>query len=223
LSPREKVIDAEDPELQKALRGRLTEHHRFMLTQAMAQLDHLERQIAAFDARIRELTRPFQEAIRRLMTIPGIGQRVAEIILAEIGADMSRFPSAAHLASWAGMCPGNGESAGKRHSGRTRPGDAWLEAALNQAAWAASRSRKTYLSSQYRRLASRRGKKRAIVAVGHTMLVMIYHILRDEIDYHELGPDYFDRLRTPHLTRYHVKRLQSLGFDVTLAPLQEAA
>jgi hypothetical protein len=136
---------------------------------------------------------------------------------------MSRFPSDRHLASWAAMCPGNRESAGKRRSGHTRHGNRWLRTALVQAAWAASHSKDTYLSAQYRRLAGRRGKKRAIVAVGHTMLVMIYHMLRDGVDYQELGHDYLDRLQPQRLTRYLVKRLESLGHQVTLQPVNQAA
>ena len=211
------------PELREALRGHLTEHHRFMLRQLMDHLAYLERQIAAFEQRIEELMRPFQEAIERLTTIPGVGQLTAQNVLAEIGADMSRFPSHEHLASWAAMCPGNRESAGKRKSGHTNHGNRWLRTALVQAAWAASHSKNTYLAAQYRRLAGRRGKKRAIVAVGHTMLVMIYHMLKDGVDYQELGHDYLDRLQPHRLTRYLVKRLESLGHQVTLQPVNQAA
>jgi transposase len=211
------------PELREALRGHLTEHHRFMLRQLMDHLAYLDRQIAAFEQRIEELMRPFQEAIERLMTIPGVGLRTAQNVLAEIGTDMSRFPTDQHLASWAAMCPGNRESAGKRQSGHTNHGNRWLRTALVQAAWAASHSKNTYLSAQYRRLAGRRGKKRAIVAVGHTMLVMMYHMLKDGVDYHELGHDYLDKLQPQRLTRYLVKRLESLGHEVILRPVDRAA
>ena len=211
------------PQLREALQGHLSEHHRFMLGQLMDHLAYLDRQVAAFDERIEALMRPFQEALQRVMTMPGVGLRTAQNVLAEIGVEMSRFPTDQHLASWAAMCPGNRESAGKRHSGRTSHGNRWLRAALVQAAWAAGRSRKTYLSAQYRRLAGRRGKKRAIMAVGHTMLVMMYHMLRDGIDYHELGPDYLDKLQSRRLTHYLVKRLESLGHQVTLNPVNQAA
>lgn len=211
------------PELREALRGHLSDHHRFMLRQLMDHLGYLDKQIAAFEVRIEELMRPFQEAIARLMTMPGVGLLTARNVLAEIGADMSRFPSDQHLASWAAMCPGNRESGGKRRSGHTNHGNRWLRTALVQAAWAASHSKKTYLSAQYRRLAGRRGKKRAIVAVGHTMLVMMYHMLKNGVDYHELGHDYLEKLQPQRLTHYLVKRLESLGHQVTLNPLNRAA
>ena len=166
---------------------------------------------------------PFEEAVGRLMTMPGVGRRTAQNVLAEIGTDMSRFPTADHLASWAAMCPGNRESASKRKSGRTNHGNRWLRSALTQAAWAASRPRKTYLSSQYRRLSGYRGTKRAIIAVGHTMLVMMYHLLRDGVEYDTLGHDYLDKLQPQRPTRYLVKRLESLGHEVTLAPVDRAA
>ena len=211
------------PELREALRGHVTDHHRFMLRQLMDHLDYLDRQIAAFEQRIEELMRPFQEAIKRLMTMPGVGLLTAQNVLAEIGTDMSRFPTDQHLASWAGMCPGNRESAGKRKSGHTNHGNRWLRTALVQAAWAASHSQRTYLAAQYRRLAGRRGKKRAIVAVGHTMLVMMYHMLSDGVDYQELGSDYLDKLQPLRLTTYLVKRLESLGHQVKLTPVNQAA
>ena len=211
------------PELREALRGHLSEHHRFMLRQLMDHLTYLDRQIAAFEQRIEELMRPFQEPMRRMMTMPGVGLRVAQNVLAEISVDMSRFPTDQHLASWAAMCPGNRESAGKRKSGHTNHGNRWLRTALVQAAWAASHSKNTYLSAQYRRLAGRRGKKRAIVAVGHTMLVMIYHMLKDGVDYHELGHDYLDKLQPRRLTHYLVKRLESLGHEVILRSVDPAA
>lgn len=216
-------LRAKLPQLREALRGHLTEHHRFLLSQLMDHLAYLDRQIAAFDQRIEELMRPFQEATRRLMTMPGVGLVTAQNVLAEIGTDMNRFPTDQHLASWAAMCPGNRESAGKRKSGHTNHGNRWLRTALAQAAWAASHSKNTYLSAQYRRLAGRRGKKRAIVAVGHTMLVMMYHMLKDGVDYQELGHDYLDKLQSHRLTHYLVKRLESLGHAVTLQPLDHAA
>lgn len=211
------------PQLREALRGHLTSHHRFMLSQLLDHLDHLDCQLAQFDQRIEALMVPFQEAVQRVMTIPGVGLRTAQNVLAEIGTEMSRFPTDQHLASWAAVCPGNRESAGKRQSGRTNHGNRWLRAALTQAAWAASHSKKTYLSAQYRRLAGRRGKKRAIVAVGHTILVMIYHMLRDSVEYRELGPGYLDKLQPRRLTAYLVKRLEALGHKVTLSPNEQVA
>ena len=211
------------PQLREALRGHLTEHHRFMLRQLMDHLDYLDRQVGVFEQRIEELMRPLAEQIQRLETIPGVGRLTAQNVLAEIGPDMSRFPTDQHLASWAAMCPGNRQSAGKRQSGHTNHGNPWLRTALAQAAWAASHSKGTYLAAQYRRLAGRRGKKRAIVAVDHTMLVMIYHLLKDQVDYRELGPDYLDQLQPQRLTRYLVKRLESLGHRVILEPVNQAA
>jgi transposase len=216
-------LRAKIPLLQEALRGHLTEHHRFMLRQLLDHLGYLDRQIEAFNQRIETLMRPFQEAIERLMTMPGVGQLTAQNVLAEIGTDMSRFPTDQHLASWAAMCPGNRESAGKRKSGHTNHGNRWLRTALAQAAWAASHSKGTYLAAQYRRLAGRRGKKRAIVAVGHSMLTGMYHILREGVTYKELGPDYLDKLQPLRLTRYLVKRLEALGHQVTLTPMEKAA
>ena len=216
-------LRAKVPDLREALRGHLTPHHRFMLSHLLDHLDYLDSQIAQFDQRIEDLMAPFQQALQRVMTIPGVGPRTAQNVLAEIGTDMTRFPTDQHLASWAAMCPGNHESAGKRRSGRTNHGNRWLRSALTQAAWAASHTKNTYLSSQYRRLAGRRGKKRAIVAVGHTMLVIIYHMLAKNLDYQELGHDYLDRLQPRRLTTYLVKRLESLGHKVTLAPADQAA
>ena len=217
-------LRAKIPALRLALAGRVTEHHRFLLGLLLDELTHLEGLIGRLTARISEvLPAPFAEAIQRLATIPGIDVRAAENILAETGIDTDVFPSAGHLASWTGMCPGQRESAGKRQSGRTRKGNQWLRTTLVQVAWAASRTKHTYLSSQYRRLVSRRGKKRALVAVGHTILVVIYHVLREGTTYSELGADYFDRLDTERLTRTLVRRLERLGHEVVLKPKEPAA
>lgn len=217
-------LRAKIPALQLALHGRVTEHHRFLLGLFLDELGHLEGLIGRLTARITEvLPAPFAEAVQRLATIPGIDVRAAENILAEIGVDMDVFPTDGHLASWTGMCSGQRESAGKRQSGRTRKGNQWLRTTLVQVAWAASRTKHTYLSAQYRRLASRRGKKRALVAVGHTILVMIYHLLREGTTYAELGADYFDHLDTDRLTRTLVRRLERLGHEVVLKPKEPAA
>jgi transposase len=217
-------LRAKIPQLRLALNGRVTEHHRFLLGLLLEEVEQQEAWIARLTARITEvLPSPFAEAVQRLATIPGIEERAAENILAEIGTDMGRFPSADHLASWAGMCSGNRESAGKRQSGRTTKGNRWLRATLVQCAWAASHTKGTYLAAQYRRLAGRRGKKRALVALGHTILVIIYHLLKGQTTYRELGADYFDRLDTERLTRGLVRRLERLGHKVTLQPQEPAA
>ena len=211
------------PELQAALRGQVTEHHRFLLRLLMSHLDSLEGLIATLGARIAAVMPPFAAVVERLQTIPGVDQRVAESLIAEIGTDMEQFPTAGHLASWAGMCPGNDQSAGKHRSGRTTKGDRWLRQTLTQAAWAASHTTGTYLSAQYHRLAARRGKKRAIVALGHTLLTIVYCVLKQQTTYVELGADFLDRLDPERVTRQLVKRLEKLGHKVTLEPRQDAA
>jgi len=206
------------PELREALTGKVTDHHRFMLRQLLDHVEYVERQIEQYDQRIEEVMGPPErEAVERLDTIPGVDRRAAQCITAEIGTDMNRFPSDGHIASWAGMCPGNRQSAGKRKSGKTTEGNRWLKAILAQTAWAATRAKGTYLSSQYHRLAGRRGRKRAIVAVGHSQLVSAYHMLRDGVEYQDLGEGHFDRLHTRRQTRYHVTRLERMGYQVTLA------
>jgi transposase len=212
------------PALREALCGRVREHHRFLLKTLLAHLDFLERQIQDLDERIEEVTRPFQGLIERMTTVPGLGRRASEAVLAEIGPDMSQFPSDAHLTSWAGICPGSHETAGKRKSGRTAKGNHWLKKTLCQAAWSAARTKDTYLAAQFRRIAPRRGKKRAIIAVSNSILRAVYHILSAEgIVYRDLGGDYFDRLDPRRLTRYFVRRLESLGHKVTLEPKENAA
>jgi transposase len=211
------------PALQTALRGRVTEHHRFQLRLLLDHVTHLEELIGRLGARIEEVTAPFAEAVERLTTIPGVEQRAAETVIAEIGPNMEQFPTADHLASWAGMCPGNDESAGKRKSGRTTKGSRWLRQMLTQAAWAASHTKDTYLAAQYRRLAARRGKKRALVALGHTLLVIMYHLLKNRTTYQELGGDFLERLEPDRLTRQLVKRLEKLGHNVILQPKEDAA
>jgi transposase len=206
------------PELEKALEGHVTEHHQFMLRLLWKQLAQEEELIAELDTKIEEQTRPFADKIEDLGAVPGVNRRAAEVVLAEVGTDMAPFPTHQHLASWAGMCPGNEESAGKRRKRRITPGNRWLKRSLVQAAWGASHTKNTYLASQYRRLAGRRGKKRALIAVGHSMLVIFYHMLKDGTSYADLRGDFFDRLEPERLTRYYVKRLQALGHKVTLQP-----
>jgi transposase len=212
------------PALRMALRGGVTEHHRFMLGVLLQQLEQLDGLIDRLSQRIEAvLPAPFEAALERLVTVPGIEECSAQNILAEIGVDMEVFPTEHHLASWAGMCPGQRESAGKRGSGRTRKGDQWLRTTLVQVAWAASHTKNTYLSALYRRLVGRRGKKRALVALGHTILVIVYHILKKGVTYKDLGPDYFDKLDTQRLTKSLIRRLERLGHDVVLKPKEPAA
>ena len=204
------------PELEKALEGHLTEHHHFLLQLLWKQLAQQEELLAQLDTRIAEQTRPFADQIERLDAVPGVDRRVIEGWLAEVGPDMSPFPTDQNLASWAGLCPGNEESAGKRRRRRITPGNRWLKRILAQAAWAARHAKKTYLASQYRRLAGRRGKKRALIAVAHSRLVIFYHMLKEGTAYADLGSNFFDTLQTQRLTRYYLKRLEALGHKVIL-------
>jgi len=207
------------PDLKRALQGHVTSHHRFLLSQLLDHLGHLEEQLACFSARIEECVRPFldERTTERLDAIPGVNRQTIENVVAEIGVDMEQFPTSGHISSWGGICPGNEESAGKRKRSRTTKGNVWLKRALCQAAWAASRQKGSYFQAQYRRLAARRGKKRAIMAVAHSLLDVIYHLLKHpELEYHDLGGDYFDQLDPQRLSRHLVKRLESLGFEVTL-------
>jgi transposase len=209
--------------LEQALQGRLTDHHRFLIRQQMAHIQMLDREIEQFSQEIAQGFRPREAAIARLSTIPGIKRRLAEVILSEIGTDMSRFPSARHLASWAGIYPGNNESAGKRLTGRTRKGSPWLRTALVEAAQAAARSKDCYLTAQFHRLTIRSGGKKALVALAHTLLVIVYHVLAVETDYQELGGNYFDQRHRQAVQKQLVRRLEKLGYDVTLAPTAPAA
>jgi len=204
------------PELRVALNGTIRDHHRFVLKQWLLELEAVEKRIASFELEIEQRTEPFQEVVDRLMSIPGVDRITACALIAEIGTKMSQFPTAQHLASWAGICPGNHESAGKRLSGTIRKGNPWVRRILCQAAWAASHTKDTYLSAQYRRLAARRGKKRAIIAVGHTILVIAYYLIARGERYRELGGGYFDEIHSEGLKRHLVKRLEGLGHKVTL-------
>jgi transposase len=203
--------------LEDALAGSIGPHQRFILATMLGRLDELDRHIAAVSAESEARLRPFDQAIERLSTIPGVGRRTAETLLAEVGADMTRFPSSRHLASWAGMCPGNHESAGKRSSGRTRKGSPWLRGILIDAAHGAARTT-SYLGAQYQRIAARRGGKRAAVAVGHSQLVIAYHVLRGGEPFHDLGANYFDERDREHVRRRLTHRLEALGYEVTVAP-----
>jgi len=206
------------PELERALTGRMGAHQRFLLAHQLAHIDDLDTLIAEVGAEIEARLRPFDAALTALDTIPGVGRRTAEVLVAEIGVDMTRFPSAAHLASWAGMAPGNNESAGKRRAGKTRKGSPWLRAGLVEAARAAARTKGTYLAAQYQRLAARRGPKRAAVAVGHSILVIAYHLLRRPATYHDLGVHHFTDRDRAAVQRRAVRRLEQLGYHVILEP-----
>lgn len=206
------------PQLEQALFGKLTEHHRWMLKLLLDQLQATEQFIVRLDERIAELTRPQRPVLERLDAIPGVDRRVAEVLLAEIGPDVTPFPSDAHLASWAGICPGNNESAGKKRSGKTTKGSRWLRQALVQAAWAASHKKDSYFQAHARNLMHRRGRKRGLVAVAHSLLTVIYHMLKEGTTYRDLGPQFLDRIRSTQLVRFHVRRLKALGLDVTLTP-----
>lgn len=220
----QKQLRGKIPELQRALQGRVTAHHRFLLRELLDQYDFLDRRIGRVSERLAEVApRPFQEASQLLDTIPGVAERGAQTILAEIGTDMSRFPTHKNLASWAGRCPGNNESAGKHKSGKTAKGNRWLDAILTEVAQAAARTKGTYFHAQYHHFAPRRGKKRAIGALKHSLLTTIYCMLRDGKPYQDLGADHFNRLNPEQRIRYHVRKLQELGQKVDLSPLSDAA
>ena len=209
--------------LTKALDGRVKAHHRFVLTELLCQIDSIDETLARFDEQIETYCRPFEAAVTVVDTIPGVGRQIAEGIVAEIGLDMTRFDSANHLASWADVAPGNHESAGKRRSGKTRQGNRPLNVLLNQAAHAAIRTKNTYLSAQYHRLAGRIGKKKALVAVEHSILVIAYFLILRNEPYRELGGDYFDRRQPETTAKRLVKRLEKLGFNVLLQPVAAAS
>jgi transposase len=207
------------PELREALRGRFGAHHALLVRLALDHVEQLERSITALDAEVDRVIAPFAQARDRLDTITGVGKRAAECMIAEIGVDMSVFPTAAHLASWAGRCPGNNLTGGKRRSGRPTKGNRWLGEVLTECAWAAARSRDSYLSAQFWRLARRIGKKKAAMAVGHSILVIAWHLLANDCDYADLGGDYFLRRDSDRARQRAVAQLQALGYQVTLEPL----
>jgi transposase len=208
--------------LERALEATFGAHQRFMVAEVLTHIDFLDERIERLSAEIADRERPFELVLERLDTIPGVGRRTAEIIVAEVGADVQRFPSPGHLASWAGLCPGHDESAGKRRSGRTRKGNRWLRSALVEAAHSSTRTR-TYLAAQFRRLATRRGPKKAIVAVAHSILVIVYHLLLHDHPFEDLGQTYFDQRQRRTISHQLKQRLERLGYRVTLEPLDAAA
>jgi len=215
-------------ELKRALSGQLTEAQRWVLSELLDQYDRVKEAISKVEQKIRDEVAaapdPFvSEAVKLMDTIPGVGETIAQILAAEIGVEMSQFPSDKNLSSWAGMCPGNNESAGKRKTGKTTKGSRYLRTALVEAAWAASRTKNTYLSAQYRRFVKRMGKKKALVAVGHSILVIAYHLLNNKRTYQELGGDYFDKRYAEKRRTRLIKQLQSLGLKVTVEELPQAA
>ena len=215
-----KKLRAKIPQLREAVPGRFNEHHAVLLGELLAHIDYLAGVEARLDARVDELIGPFVAARDLLVTIPGVQQRNAEIIIAEIGIDMERFPTAQHLASWAGMCPGNNESAGKRRSGKTRKGDPWLQSALVEAGWSASRTRHTSMQARFWRIAKRRGAEKATYAVGHHLLVVIWWMLHEHVPYSEMGHDYLARRVDPERRqRQLVHQLEQLGLKVTVEPV----
>jgi transposase len=207
--------------LERALAGRFGAHQRLLVAEILAHIDFLDETIHRLSAEIEERQRPFEVDLAYLDSVPGVGRRTGEITLAEVGPDVRRFPSAAHLASWVGLCPGQDESAGKRRSGKTRKGNRWLRSALVEAAQAAIRTR-TYLAAQYRRLVPRLGRKKAIVAVAHSILCIIYHLLLDKHPYDDLGESYFDLRQRQGISRRLTQRLERLGYRVLLEPITSA-
>jgi transposase len=206
-------------DLVAALQGLMAAHQRMLLESLLRHMDFLDSEIERLDNEVSTRMEPFKDQIERLDEIHGVGKRSSEEILAEIGTDMKRFPSAAHLASWAKICPGNNESAGKRKSGRTGHGNNWLRSVLVQVAWAASRTKKTYLSALYRRMAGRKGAKRAIIAVAHAILVTIYTMLTDNTSYRDLGANHFDQLNLQYVLKNAINRIERLGFKATIEPI----
>jgi transposase len=207
-------LKASRADLVAALHGRVTAHHRFLLQLHLTHVEALERAVHEVEARLGEALAPFRTALDRLITMPGVSETVARVLVAEIGFDMTRFATAGHLVSWAGLCPRLDESAGKRLSTRTRPSNPWLKTTLVQAAWAASRKKDGYLRAQFLRLKSRRGPKKAILAVAASMLTAAYHMLKHDVDYRDLGADHFDRRDKAKLAHRLIQRLQALGFAV---------
>jgi transposase len=210
------------PALVEALTGHFGEHHAFLCRLHLERIDQISATIEELSARIEEAMRPFCRQLERLQTIPGVGQEVAEVIIAETGGDMTRFRTAGHLASWAGVCPGHHESAGKRRSGKTRHGNRWLGGALGIAAMAAGRSKDTYLSARRGKLVPRLGKQKTIVALEHSILTAAWHMLTNDVDYHDLGGDYFTRSDPEAAMRRITRQANALGYTVRFDPIQAA-
>jgi transposase len=204
------------PQLRQALLGQIQPHHLILISQILAHVDFLTEAIAEVQAQIEERLAPFEQTLQLLQTIPGIKAVAGAAILAEIGADMSRFPTAAHLASWAGLCPTNKESAGKHMPGPMNRGNVWLRAIMGEVAWASVKTKASYFYAQFHRIARRRGRNKAAIAVAHSVLTAVYHVLRTGQPYTELGVDYFDHLNASRVERHHVRRLEQLGYSVTL-------
>jgi transposase len=212
-------LKASRRELTEALRGRVRPHHRFLLKLHLDQIDALDRAVREVEARLGETLQPFRDLENLLMTMPGISQTTAQVILSEIGTDMSRFPTAGHLISWAGLCPGNDESAGKRRSTRLRKGGQWLKATLVQSAWPASRKKGSYFKAQFHRIRARRGPKKAAIAVAASMLTAAYHMLKDGTAYADLTDAHFEKRARTKLAKRLVKRLEDLGLAVQISPI----
>jgi transposase len=212
-------IHASTDELEAALRGRVTPHHRFLLKLHLDQIDAIDAAIASIDQEVSANVEPFRAAIEQLTAIPGISPLAAQVLVAEIGIDMSRFETAGHLISWAGLCPKNDESAGKRRSNRMKKGAPWLKTTLVQSAWAASRTKGSYFQAQYHRLRSRRGSKKAVCAVAASLLTTAYHMLKNGSPYRDLGPDHFSQPEKQKQANRLLKRLQNLGFTVQIQPI----
>jgi transposase len=206
------------PALRQALRGRFRPHHAFVVSQILAHVDYLEEVIEAVSHQVDQLLTPFTDALERLSAIPGVKKRTAEVIVAEIGTDMGIFPSAAHLASWAALCPGNNESAGKHRSGKTRKGNPWLRTALTEAALGAIRHGRGALAARYRRIMRHRGHKKAVIAVAHAMLVVVWHLLTRQTTYHDLGDEYYDSRHADRAKRRALQTLERQGYRVILEP-----
>ena len=216
-------LKAPDAKLRAALQGRVTRHHRFLMRLHLNQIDALDAAIAAIDGEVEAQAAPFRTAVRLLSSIPGVAELGAQVIVSEIGTDMHRLPTAGHLLSWAGLCPRNDESAGKRRSTRLRHGAPWLKTTLVQCAWAAARKKDSYLQAQFHRLRARRGPKKAICAVAASILTAAYHMLKHGTFYEDLGSDYLDKRRHDSHVRKLVRHLANLGYDVEIKPRAAAA